>query len=88
MNTSRIIRIAKGLIEKEISTMKLFWLVPEIDNYCIDECFRLAQSDTRNPNLPVGIEKAPRWKQICADVCYIEFKDTLARIRSDRLAAR
>lgn len=88
MDTKKIVDTAKKLFEERHGTYKLFQLAPEIENYCIDECFRLAQSDTRNPPEPAGIDRAPAWQQISALVCRVEFDEVLARVRAERLAAR
>lgn len=88
MDTKKIVDTAKKLFEERYGTYKLFQLAPAIENFCIDECFRLAQSDTRNPPEPVGIGKAPAWQQISALVCRVEFDEVMARLKAERLASR
>lgn len=88
MDTKKIIDTAKQLFEERYGTYRLFQLAPVIENYCIDECFRLAQSDTRNPPEPKNIDKAPAWQQISALVCRVEFDGVLARLKAQRLATR
>lgn len=88
MDTAKIFRVSKQVIETVVGTQKLFWLAPQIEQYCIDECFRLAQSETRYPSPPPGFDKAYRWQQICADVCITEFHQVMTRLRAERLAAQ
>jgi len=88
MDTKKIVDTAKKLFEERYGTYRLFQLAPAIENYCIDECFRLAQSDTRTPPEPDNIDKAPAWQQVSALVCRVEFDEVLARLKAERLAAR
>lgn len=88
MDIKKVVDTACYFFSKRYSVQKLFWIAPQIENYCIDECFRLAQSDTRTPPDPVGIDKAPAWQQISALVCRVEFDEVLARLEAERLVAR
>lgn len=88
MNISRIYADARDAIEKSSGTYFLFQIEPGIEDFCVDECFRLAQQDTRNPGPRAGLKKLPRWQQQCAAACLTEFHACLDRIRKERLAAR
>lgn len=88
MDIKKIIDTAKYIFEKRYGTYKLFQLAPQIEDYCADECFRLAQSDFLPPLEPEDIDRAPAWQQISALVCRVEFDLVMARLKAQRLATR
>ncbi|WP_017907125.1 hypothetical protein [Pseudomonas asplenii] len=88
MDIKKVVDTAYYIFAKRFSVQKLFWIAPQIADYCADECFRLAQSDTLPPAEPEGIDKAPAWQQISALVCRVEFDEVMARLKAQRLARR
>ena len=85
MNISKIYADAKAAIEHSSGTYFLFQIAPQIEDFCVDECFRLAQQDTRKPSDRHDLMQLPRWQQQCAAACMAEFHACLSRIAQERL---
>lgn len=88
MDISKIFADAKTEIQRTSGTYKLFQIEPQVEDFCVDESFRLAQQDTRTPAPRADLNKLPRWQQQCAAVCMAEFHACLTRLRLERLAAQ
>lgn len=85
MNISKIYTEAKAAIEFSSGTYFLFQIAPQVEDFCVDECFRLAQQDTRKPFDRHDLKQLPKWQQQCAAACLAEFHACLARIAQERL---
>lgn len=85
MNISKIYADAKAAIEFSSGTYFLFQIAPQIEDFCVDECFRLAQQDTRKPSDRPDLKQLPKWQQLCAAACMTEFHACLSRIAQERL---
>lgn len=85
MDISKIYADAKAAIEFSCGTFFLFQIAPEVEDFCVDECFRLAQQDTRKPSDRPDLKQLPKWQQQCAAACLAEFHACLSRIASERL---
>ena len=85
MNISKIYMEVKAAIEFSSGTYFLFQIAPQVEDFCVDECFRLAQQDTRKPADRADLKQLPKWQQQCAAACLAEFHACLARIAQERL---
>ena len=85
MNISKIYADAKAAIEQSSGTYFLFQIAPDVEDSCVDECFRLAQQDTRKPVDRPDLQQLPKWQQLCAAACMTEFHACLSRIAQERL---
>ncbi|WP_179179376.1 hypothetical protein [Pseudomonas sivasensis] len=85
MNITKIYEDAKAAIEYSSGTFFLFQIAPKVEDFCVDECFRLAQQDTRKPADRPDLKQLPRWQQQCAAACMAEFHACLSRIAQERL---
>lgn len=66
VNISKIYADAKAAIEQSSGTYFLFQIDPDVEDFCVDECFRLAQQDTRKPADRADLKQLPKWQQLCA----------------------
>lgn len=85
MNITKIYTDAKAAIEYSSGTYFLFQIAPQVEDFCVDECFRLAQQDTRKPSDRSDLLKLPRWQQQCSAACMAEFHACLSRIALERI---
>lgn len=85
MYITKIYADAKAAIEYSSGTYFLFQIAPQVEDFCVDECFRLAQQDTRKPFDRHDLKQLPRWQQQCAAACMAEFHACLSRIAQERL---
>jgi len=73
MNITKIYADAQAAIEYSSGAYFLFQIAPQVEDFCVDEWFRLAQQDTRKASDRSDLQKLPGWQRQCAAACMAEF---------------